>query len=98
MSDNKEKNESAASNYVFLCSQWQHGIMSLLNFIDDNHFISITGKPSDTNKHQLTSLFKSNVSLFSLTLLCLHLGFSPSLAVAYEHITNQIDFPWKIFF
>ena len=26
----KEKNESAASNYVFQCSQWQHVIMPLL--------------------------------------------------------------------
>ena len=33
----KEQNESAASNYVFQCSQWQHGIMPLLNFIDDNN-------------------------------------------------------------
>ena len=31
----KEKNESAASNYVFQFSQWQHVIMPLLNFIDE---------------------------------------------------------------
>ena len=49
----KEKNGSAASNYVFQCSQWQHAIMPLLNFTDDNYFISIIGKPNDTNKHHL---------------------------------------------
>ena len=65
----KEKNESAASDYAFQCSQWQHAIMPLLNFINDNYSIQITGKPNDTNKHLLTLLFKSNVSHFSLTLL-----------------------------
>ena len=49
----KEKNVNAASNYVFQCSQWQHVIMPLLNFINDNYLISITGKPNDTNKHHL---------------------------------------------
>ena len=49
----QEKNESAASNYVFQCSQWQHVIMPLLNFTDGNYFISITGKPNDANRHHL---------------------------------------------
>ena len=48
----KEK-MSAASNYVFQFTQWQDVIMPLLNFIDVNYFISITGKPNDTNKHHL---------------------------------------------
>ena len=34
----KEKNESAKSNYVFQCSQWQHVIMPLVNVIDDNYY------------------------------------------------------------
>ena len=34
----QEKNESAASNNVFQCLQWQHVIMPLLNFTDDNYF------------------------------------------------------------
>ena len=53
MSDNKVENESAASNFVFQWSQWQDVIIPLLNFIDINYFISITGKPNDTNKHHL---------------------------------------------
>ena len=53
MSDNKVENESVASNFVFQCSQWQDVIMPLLNFIDVNYFISITGKPNDTNTHHL---------------------------------------------
>ena len=36
--DCQKKNESAASNNVFQCSQWQHVIMPLLNFTDDNYF------------------------------------------------------------
>ena len=49
----QEKNESAASNYVFQCSHWQHVIMPLLNFTDDNYFVSIKGKPNGANKHHL---------------------------------------------
>ena len=53
MSGNKGENESAASNNVFQCSQWQHVIMPLLNFIDDYYFILITVKPNDTHNHHL---------------------------------------------
>ena len=53
----QEKNESTA-NCVFQCSQWQHAIMPLLNFTDDNYFISITGKPNDANKHHLPHCFR----------------------------------------
>ena len=35
----QEKNNSPASNHVFQYPQWQHVIVSLLNFIDDNYFI-----------------------------------------------------------
>ena len=33
----KEKNESAASNYVFQCSHWQHVIMPLLKLLYFNN-------------------------------------------------------------
>ena len=49
----QEKNESAASNYVFQCSNLQHVIMPLLNFTDDNYFISIKGKQNGANKHHI---------------------------------------------
>ena len=51
--DCQKKNESAASNYVFQCSQWQHVIMPLLNFRDENYLISITGRLNDGNSHHL---------------------------------------------
>ena len=54
----KEKNESSASNYVFQRSQWQHVIMPLLNFINDNYFISLTGKRNATNKRHLPHCLK----------------------------------------
>ena len=59
----KEKNESAALNYVFQCSQWQQDCgfvlpCHFLNFIDDNYFITITGKSNDTNKHHLLRCVK----------------------------------------
>ena len=97
----QEKNESAASNYVFQSSQWQHFTIPILNFTDDNYFILITGNQNDANIHHLPHClrvqyaFKFDLALFTLGVLS-EFG-TDQYMVAYDHITNITDFQGKYF-